>query len=493
MIGGEPAAIVTGITFSPKHIDWLITHQAGAPQPRRRKPKASAESHATVIEVVDPSDATVQIFRPCAAKLILPPFRPAHCSRQSFPATSISSELSIARSRPAGACPMIAAPSTRHAPSRHALSRPRERRRPTWLAHIQPWSMHLEGDASMHGSIPPASDPNSDRALVETIDQLIADATATWQTAIDAIATLDAEQAALGHHPHYAAYIMGGMLVERGFAAGHILAVLGTHALDWREVLERLAAAPAEADADSADLLLRLRTAYEADPMLAVAGEHLAGELGLLQRGHIDPFWLKRPKFGLGQAALAFELTPDHADGHRGLYALPLAVLRRGFENAAVNDRDQRFGALLVPVIAAGGDRLARRGGRLPPRRRRTVSGRLRAVRRASACQPRSPLALDAAVVEAGPPRRHDRERAGRRSACRAHARPCRRLAWRPRREFALHETGGVTMAGTGSRPTASRPASCTAYSTACLTRNLSDRYRGISRRVRQADQGVEP
>lgn len=218
----------------------------------------------------------------------------------------------------------------------------------------------------MYGPIPPASDPagdpSSDRALVETLDQLIADASATRQAAIDAIAMLNAEQAALGHHPHYAAYIMGGMLVERGFAAGHILAVLGAHALDWREVLERLAAAPVEADADDADLLPRLRAACEADPMLEVAGERLANELGLLKRGHIDPFWLKRPKFGLGQVALAFELTPDHADGHRGLYALPLAVLRREFENAAVNNRDKRFGALLVPVIAAGGDRLARIG-----------------------------------------------------------------------------------------------------------------------------------
>lgn len=218
----------------------------------------------------------------------------------------------------------------------------------------------------MHGPIPPASDPagdpSSDMALVNRIHQLIAEASASRQTAVNAIATLDAEQAALGHHPHYAAYMMGGMLFERGFAAGHILAVLGTHALDWREVLERLAAAPVEADADDADLLPRLRAACEADPMLEVTGERFADELGLFKRGHIDPFWLKRPKFGLGQAALAFELTRDHADAHRGLYALPLAVLLRGFENAAVNDRDQRFGALLVPVIAAGGDRLARIG-----------------------------------------------------------------------------------------------------------------------------------
>lgn len=208
----------------------------------------------------------------------------------------------------------------------------------------------------MQGRIPPASD----KALVDRIDHLIAEATATRQTAVDAIATLDAEQATLGHHPHYAAYIMGGMLFERGFAAGHILGILGMHACGWREVLTRVAAAPV--DEDEADLLPRLRAACEADPMLEVAGERFAGELDLLKQGDIDPFWLKRPKFGLGQAAMAFGLEPHHADGHRGLYAVPLDVLRRGFETAAVNQRDQRYGALLLPVIETGGEQLARIG-----------------------------------------------------------------------------------------------------------------------------------
>lgn len=208
--------------------------------------------------------------------------------------------------------------------------------------------------------MPAPTPPVSDEALVKMIDALIADATAARETAAAAKAALDAKQVALGDHPHYAGYVAGGMLYERGFGVGHILPVLGLHTRDWREVLARIAAAPV--DADEADLLPRLRAACEADPILEMVGERFAGDLDLLKKGRIDPFWLKRPKFGLGQAAMAFGLEPHYADGHRGVYAVPLPVLRRGFESAAVNQGDQRFGALLVPVIEVGGDRLARIG-----------------------------------------------------------------------------------------------------------------------------------
>ncbi|MGY2735044.1 hypothetical protein [Sphingomonas sp. UYP23] len=204
--------------------------------------------------------------------------------------------------------------------------------------------------------------PACNEDLVETLNRLIADARAVRQRAVDKNVALDVEQADLGHHPHYAGYIMGGMLLERGFSAEHILAVLGVNALGWRDVLPRLTDAVVADGDDDADLLLRLRAVCEADPMLEIAGEVLAGELDLLKHGRIDPFWLKRPKFGLGQTALAFGLKPHHAKGHRGLYALPLEVLHRGFENAAPNQQDQRFGAMLVPVIEAGGKRLARIG-----------------------------------------------------------------------------------------------------------------------------------
>lgn len=202
--------------------------------------------------------------------------------------------------------------------------------------------------------------PANDEPLVE-LNQLIADLSVARATKADVIAGLDAEAATLGHHPHKAGYVAGGMLLERGFGRMHILPLLGVHATDWREVLARLGDAPAD-NGDVPDVLPRLRCLCEGDPMLEIAGEQLARELGLLKQGRIDPFWLKRPKFGLGQAAVAFGLEPRHAEGHRGLYSLRHVVLRRGFESAAVNQRDQRFGALLVPVIETGGERLARIG-----------------------------------------------------------------------------------------------------------------------------------
>jgi len=41
LVGGAPAAVVTGITFNAKHIDWLIAHHDGVTVSRRRKRKAS--------------------------------------------------------------------------------------------------------------------------------------------------------------------------------------------------------------------------------------------------------------------------------------------------------------------------------------------------------------------------------------------------------------------------------------------------------------------
>lgn len=209
----------------------------------------------------------------------------------------------------------------------------------------------------MNDTIP----PTDDRALLVLTERTIAETTARRKIAIDTLAELDSKQTALGHHPHHAGYVAGGMLLERGFGKDHILAVLGMHALDWRDTLDRLDSAPVDAE-DSIDLLYRLRSACQSDPMLEVVGTQLAGELGLLKHGRIDPFWLKRPKFGLGQAAMVFGVEPQHADCHRGLYALPLAVLRRGFVTASALSEDQRFGALLLPVIQMGGERLARIG-----------------------------------------------------------------------------------------------------------------------------------
>ncbi len=59
LIGGAPAAVVTGITFHPKHIDWLISHHDGVPHRRRGKRKAPAT--AAVVPpagVVSPASVT---------------------------------------------------------------------------------------------------------------------------------------------------------------------------------------------------------------------------------------------------------------------------------------------------------------------------------------------------------------------------------------------------------------------------------------------------
>lgn len=203
--------------------------------------------------------------------------------------------------------------------------------------------------------------PLTDEALVAAVERELADARDARQTALAQTAVLDAERATLGHHPNYTAYVHGGMLAERGFGPQDILAVLGFHALDWRDAIACLAASASPDDGEM-DLLGRLHRVCASDPMLEVAGERLLLDLGLLKHGGIDPFWLKRPKLGLGQAAKMFGLAPGHADGHRGLYDLTAAALRRLFDDGATGQPDQRFGALLLPVIIAGGAPLAASG-----------------------------------------------------------------------------------------------------------------------------------
>ncbi|WP_419826440.1 hypothetical protein [Sphingomonas sp.] len=129
--------------------------------------------------------------------------------------------------------------------------------------------------------------PVSDEKLVAHIDTLLAEVHGARRTALDRIVQCDAEQAQLGYHLNHAAYVPGGMLAERGFGAGHILAVAGFHALDWREALARLDASIG--DREDTGLLARLRLACEADPMLEVSGHALFAEFGLLNSGRWKP------------------------------------------------------------------------------------------------------------------------------------------------------------------------------------------------------------
>ena len=201
--------------------------------------------------------------------------------------------------------------------------------------------------------------PTDPLALVAAIDHELA---AERETALGRIRELGAEQVALGYHPNHPAYVHGGIFADKGFGPPHMLAVAGFHASEWREALGRLANAPVDPTDDPACLLTRLRHACEADAMLEVFGLAWCDQAGLLKRGSINGFWIKRPKLGLGQWAKAAGLGPEHAPAHRGLYALSIATLTRGFETAAADRSDQRFGALLPAMIEAGGQRLARIG-----------------------------------------------------------------------------------------------------------------------------------
>lgn len=204
--------------------------------------------------------------------------------------------------------------------------------------------------------------PSDTPALLAAIDRELATLVAGRETALDQVVALDAEFAGLGYHPNYPAYVHGGILADKGFGPAHILPVAGFYDLDWRDALGRLAKTPIDAGDDPACLLVRLRHACESDAMLEVSGFAWCDHAGLLKRGAIDGYWVKRPKLGLGQPAKAFGLRPEQAAAHRGLYTLSTATLERGFENGAVNQSDQRFGAMLPAVIEAGGQRLARIG-----------------------------------------------------------------------------------------------------------------------------------
>lgn len=200
---------------------------------------------------------------------------------------------------------------------------------------------------------------STDEALKADLGAALVDARRVRRAAEAEFADLDAEQAALGHHPNRVAYMHSGMLTERGFGAAEILPVIGFHALDWRDALFRLGTT---VPGNDTDLLERLRITCTSDPMLEVSGESLLHDLGLLKRGRIDPFWLKRPKLGLGQAAKAFGLTAADVDGHRGLYALAPTGLGQILSRAAASRPDQRIGALLPAAISAGGAPLAALG-----------------------------------------------------------------------------------------------------------------------------------
>ncbi len=118
--------------------------------------------------------------------------------------------------------------------------------------------------------------PTDYKALIAATDREIASNRAAMARDRARIAALDAEQAALGHHPNYTAYCHAGVIAVRGMGLSHILAHAGFHRLPYPDAIDRLAEAQVDGDDDC--LIVALRTVCESDPLLEIAG------LALLQK-----------------------------------------------------------------------------------------------------------------------------------------------------------------------------------------------------------------
>ena len=201
--------------------------------------------------------------------------------------------------------------------------------------------------------------PEDYQTLLAAIDLEIASARATLASSHAEIAALNDEQKALGKHPHYAIYRHGGIGAARDMGISHILPHAGIYRLPHGEAIAKLKQAR---DVSGEDCLISaLKQTCESDAMLEIAGHAWFDEQGLLKRGTLDPFWLKRPKLGLGYPARLHGLAAEDADAHRGLYTLTPSELLERFADVACSAADT-FGDLLPAVVAAGGADLATTG-----------------------------------------------------------------------------------------------------------------------------------
>ncbi|RYY28398.1 MAG: hypothetical protein EOP62_04180 [Sphingomonadales bacterium] len=196
-------------------------------------------------------------------------------------------------------------------------------------------------------------------ALLAAIDHEIAQHELSIAAANRQIAALDAEQAALGHHPNHIAYRHGGIAALRGMGVAHIPAHAGFYRLGYGKAIARLADWRERLDDDC--LLAALTGVCESDPLLEITGLAWLADQNLLKRGGRDPFWVKRPPLGLGQPAKLHGLAAADADAHRGLYTLNPFELARRFD-AVARAAEDTFGDVLPSAIAAGGIELAEIG-----------------------------------------------------------------------------------------------------------------------------------
>lgn len=195
--------------------------------------------------------------------------------------------------------------------------------------------------------------------LIAAIDDLIEQFSVETKAVQTELISLDTKRATLGHHPNTIAYSHGGLLTAHGGGVGHILSHIGFYRLSWPQAIQMLADARTSIDTDC--LLTALVTVCESNPTLEIEGLSWLDDQGLLRRGEMNPFWVKRPKLGLGQPAKCHGLKVIDTNAHRGLYTLHPCELHDSFADVAPA-KSATFGDLLPLVIDAGRAQLGQHG-----------------------------------------------------------------------------------------------------------------------------------
>lgn len=171
-------------------------------------------------------------------------------------------------------------------------------------------------------------------------------------------ATLAAPTSGTASHPNHAAYTAGGLLTPFDFGPDQIFPLIGLAHTPASVVC----AACAATDERGEQLPTCLKALCNADAKLDEQGYATCSDLGLLKRGRIDGFWLKRPGLGLGQWVKLFGFEATQAAAMRGVFTWTGATIGALLARSAHAYLDAPFGAALVHLAATDDGRLARRG-----------------------------------------------------------------------------------------------------------------------------------
>ena len=173
-----------------------------------------------------------------------------------------------------------------------------------------------------------------------------------------AVADLATPVSAKASHPNRAAYTAGGLLKQFDFGAEQILPLIGL-AHEAASFIRTMCAAT---DERGEQLPVCLKAVCRSDARLEARGYAICRDRGLLKRGRIDGFWLKRPKLGLGQWVTLFGFEATQAAAMRGVFTWTGATIGALLARSAHAYLDAPFGAALVHLAATDDGRLARRG-----------------------------------------------------------------------------------------------------------------------------------